>query len=199
MFIIFKIEHRFRNFCYMIFPTDLCDVTMRRWRTPTDYENVNDLLLTPTTILLLKGNKIGRIPTYMEDSCFTTYSNIKRTLSPYFHNLPLLHITIRLNLTWRLLKFMQWFRAGANSGPELELLANSNSNSGIVIGIELAFPSLTGIGIELELRVFELELNWNCHNWNWNWSRNCVLRNWIRNCFPWNWNPIRSPSYPYLQ
>ena len=77
-------------------------------------------------------------------------------------------------------------RAGANSGPELELLGNSNSNSGIGIGIELAFPSLTGIGIELELPVFELELNWNCHNLNWNWSRNCVLRNRIRNCFPWN-------------
>ena len=90
-------------------------------------------------------------------------------------------------------------RAGANSGPELDLLANFNSNSGIWIGIELTFPSLTGIGIELELPVFELELNWNCHNWNWNWSRNCVLRNWIRNCFPCNWNPIRSPSYPYLQ
>ena len=65
--------------------------------------------------------------------------------------------------------------AGANSGPELELLANSNS--GIGIGIELAFPSLTGIGIELKLPVFELELNWNFHNLNWNWSRNCVLRN----------------------
>ena len=38
-------------------------------------------------------------------------------------------------------------RAGANSGPELDFLANSNSNSGIGIGIELAFPSLTGIGI----------------------------------------------------
>ena len=33
---------------------------------------------------------------------------IKRTLSPYFRNLPLLHITIRLHLTSRLLKFMQW-------------------------------------------------------------------------------------------
>ena len=33
---------------------------------------------------------------------------IKRTLSPYFRNSPLLHITIRLHLTWRLLKFMQW-------------------------------------------------------------------------------------------
>ena len=32
----------------------------------------------------------------------------KRTLSPYFRNLPLLHITIRLHLIWRLLKFMQW-------------------------------------------------------------------------------------------
>ena len=32
----------------------------------------------------------------------------KRTLSPYFRNLPLFHITIRLHLTWRLLKFMQW-------------------------------------------------------------------------------------------
>ena len=32
----------------------------------------------------------------------------KRTLSPYFRNLPLLHITIRLHLTSRLLKFMQW-------------------------------------------------------------------------------------------
>ena len=87
-----------------------------------------------------------------------------------------------------LVLFIGWLstRAGANSGPELELLANSNSNSGIGIGIELAFPSLTGIGIELELPVFELELNWNCHNLNWNWSRNCVLRNRIRNCFPWN-------------
>ena len=65
-------------------------------------------------------------------------------------------------------------RAGANSGPELDCLANSNSNSGIGIGIELAFRSLTGIGIELELPVFELELNWNCHNWN--WSQNCVPR-----------------------
>ena len=70
-------------------------------------------------------------------------------------------------------------QSGANSGPELDCLANSNSNSGIGIGIELALPSLTGIGIELELPVFELELNWNCHNLNWNWSRNCV------------------PSYPY--
>ena len=34
--------------------------------------------------------------------------NVKRTLSPYFRNLPLLHITIRLHLIWRLLKFMQW-------------------------------------------------------------------------------------------
>ena len=33
---------------------------------------------------------------------------VKRTLSPYFRNLPLLHITIRLHLIWRLLKFMQW-------------------------------------------------------------------------------------------
>ena len=33
---------------------------------------------------------------------------VKRTLSPYFRNLPLLHITIRLHLTSRLLKFMQW-------------------------------------------------------------------------------------------
>ena len=33
---------------------------------------------------------------------------LKRTLSPHFRNLPLLHITIRLHLTWRLLKFMQW-------------------------------------------------------------------------------------------
>ena len=32
----------------------------------------------------------------------------KRTLNPYFRNLPLLHITIRLHLTWRLLKFTQW-------------------------------------------------------------------------------------------
>ena len=29
----------------------LCDVTVRRWRTPTDYKNVNDLLMTPTVIL----------------------------------------------------------------------------------------------------------------------------------------------------
>ena len=35
-------------------------------------------------------------------------SFIKRTLTPYFRNLPLLHITIRLHLTWRLLKFIQW-------------------------------------------------------------------------------------------
>ena len=35
-------------------------------------------------------------------------ANIKRTPSPYFRNLPLLHITIRLHLTWRLLKFMRW-------------------------------------------------------------------------------------------
>ena len=32
----------------------------------------------------------------------------KRTLSPYFRNSPLLHTTVRLHLTWRLLKFMQW-------------------------------------------------------------------------------------------
>ena len=35
-------------------------------------------------------------------------NSLKRTLSPYFRNLPLLHITIRLHLTSRLLKFMQW-------------------------------------------------------------------------------------------
>ena len=39
-------------------------------------------------------------------------------------------------------------RAGVNSAPELELIANSNS------------------GIELELPSLELELNWNCHHWN---------------------------------
>ena len=44
------------------------------------------------------------------------------------------------------------YRAGANSDPELDFLANSG------IGIELAFPCLTGIGIELELPVLELEL-----------------------------------------
>ena len=35
-------------------------------------------------------------------------TKFKRTLSPYFRNSPLLHITISLHLTWRLLKFMQW-------------------------------------------------------------------------------------------
>ena len=39
-------------------------------------------------------------------------------------------------------------RAGVNSAPELEFIANSNSGIAIV-----------GIGIELEL-------NLNCHNWN---------------------------------
>ena len=39
---------------------------------------------------------------------FCKIDHIKRTLSPYFRNLPLLHITIRLHLIWRLLKFMQW-------------------------------------------------------------------------------------------
>ena len=39
-------------------------------------------------------------------------------------------------------------RAGVNSAPELELIANS------------------GIGIELELPSLNLELNWNCHHWN---------------------------------
>ena len=35
----------------IIFPPEsLCGITIRRWRTPTDYENVNDLLLTPNTI-----------------------------------------------------------------------------------------------------------------------------------------------------
>ena len=34
--------------------------------------------------------------------------SLKRTLSPYIRNLALLHITIRLHLIWRLLKFMQW-------------------------------------------------------------------------------------------
>ena len=41
-------------------------------------------------------------------STYRVCCNIKRTLSPYFRNLPLLHITIRLHLTSRLLKFMQW-------------------------------------------------------------------------------------------
>ena len=41
-------------------------------------------------------------------------------------------------------------RAGVNSAPELEFIANS--------------------GIELELPSLELELNWNSHNWNWNLS-----------------------------
>ena len=47
-------------------------------------------------------------------------------------------------------------RAGANSGPELDLLVNSNS--GIGIGIELAFPSLIGIGIASIGIGIELEL-----------------------------------------
>ena len=42
------------------------------------------------------------------NSSFVSWFIIKRTLSPYFRNLPLLHITIRLHLTSRLLKFMQW-------------------------------------------------------------------------------------------
>ena len=39
---------------------------------------------------------------------FLAQKFVKRTLSPYFCNLPLLHITIRLHLICRLLKFMQW-------------------------------------------------------------------------------------------
>ena len=39
---------------------------------------------------------------------FNPRIDLKRTLSPYFRNLPLLHITIRLHLTSRLLKLMQW-------------------------------------------------------------------------------------------
>ena len=41
-------------------------------------------------------------------SLIDEYVVVKRTLSPYFRNSPLLHITIRLHLTSRLLKFMQW-------------------------------------------------------------------------------------------
>ena len=40
--------------------------------TPTDYGNVNDLLLTLIELLsyteLLKGYQIGKIPTYMEET-----------------------------------------------------------------------------------------------------------------------------------
>ena len=72
-------------------------------------------------------------------------------------------------------------RAGVNSTPELEFIANSNSKSGIGIVI---------IGIELELPSLEYELNWNCHHWNWNLSWNCILQNCIR-----NWNPIWCPSF----
>ena len=45
-----------------------------------DYENVNDLLLTPTVILseLLKGYQIGKIPT--EETRLTTYSNNTNSL-----------------------------------------------------------------------------------------------------------------------
>ena len=42
------------------------------------------------------------------DPMLAAACNLKGTLSPYFRNLPLLHITIRLHLIWRLLKFMQW-------------------------------------------------------------------------------------------
>ena len=45
-------------------------------------------------------------------------------------------------------------RAGDNSAPELDFLANS----GIGIGFELAYSSLSGIEIELGLPSFEFEL-----------------------------------------
>ena len=68
-------------------------------------------------------------------------------------------------------------RAGVNSAPELDFLANS----------KVQFRNWNWIGLTQSGR------NWNCHHWN--WSRNCILQNWIRNCLPWNWNPIWGPSY----
>ena len=64
---------------------------------------------------------------------------------------------VRLNYYYSLKYYqkelkMGLIRAGVNSAPELELIANSKS----------------GIGIELELPSLELELNWNCHHWNMN-------------------------------
>ena len=53
--------------------------------------------LPPSTILF-----------FFVNICAKKYISFKRTLSPSFRNLPLLHITIRLHLTSRLLKFMQW-------------------------------------------------------------------------------------------
>ena len=44
----------------------------------------------------------------ISNTCVLAIHPFKRTLSPYFRNLPLLHITIRFHLIWRLLKFMQW-------------------------------------------------------------------------------------------
>ena len=70
MFIILKlnIASAIREFRYDI---PASDVIIRRWRTPTDYENVNDLLLSSDTYRyteLLKGDEIGKIPTYMEET-----------------------------------------------------------------------------------------------------------------------------------
>ena len=61
-------------------PSAQCDVAIRWWRPPTDYANVNGLLLTPTAIP--QGDQIGKILTYNygRDTCFTTYSNINISL-----------------------------------------------------------------------------------------------------------------------
>ena len=75
------------------------------------------ILMIPFTITLKKKcfsdrkHKATRVQNnqimLIKENRWKTHCEVKRTLSPYFRNSPLLHITIRFHLTWRLLKFMQ--------------------------------------------------------------------------------------------
>ena len=76
-------------------------------------QNGDPMLIVELTRLLLQwlwadGLNLYHTINCMYVSMYTLYTLLKRTLSPYFRNSPLLHITIRLHLTSRLLKFMQW-------------------------------------------------------------------------------------------
>ena len=67
---------------------------------------MNRLILLSAYCMLLIG--LPRTPSNKINEYINLCAPLKRTLSPYFRNSPLLHITIRLHLTSRLLKFMQW-------------------------------------------------------------------------------------------
>ena len=55
-------------FAIVFLPEGLCDVTIRRWRTPTDYENVNEKRPTSDTYQVNLGCQHWPLNTHMKKS-----------------------------------------------------------------------------------------------------------------------------------